>query len=243
MRRAASNVRLRPKTLLLPRVRALSAPVARELHVLLYSYVDDALEKRAPHRAEHLAAAQASSRRGELLLGGALSEPVDGAVLVFSGGEAAEAFAQSDPYVREGVVSGWTIRSWTAVAGSLHSLLPEPPAFTPTYEWQRVPAGTSLPAGLDVELPLDGVGAQRARIPPCWTLQLWVGDAHGYFRANVEITTTVFELRAAAARHVGVPPERITLRLDGTTVDDASTARELDLFVRQTALEVVLEVE
>ncbi len=38
---------------------------------------------RAPFRAAHLALAEAAQQRGELLLGGAFSEPADGALLVF----------------------------------------------------------------------------------------------------------------------------------------------------------------
>jgi uncharacterized protein YciI len=52
-------------------------------------------------------------------MGGALANPVDGAVLVFRGESAAvaEAFAQADPYVREGLVTSWRVREWTVVVG------------------------------------------------------------------------------------------------------------------------------
>lgn len=88
-------------------------------HLLLYrfAYADHA-ERRAPYRADHLAHAQAAAERGELLLGGALAEPMDGAALVFTTPEAARAFAEADPYVLNGLVKGWEVREWTTVVGA-----------------------------------------------------------------------------------------------------------------------------
>lgn len=90
------------------------------MHWLLrYDVTDDYLERRVPFRTEHLAHARDAHERGELLLAGALSEPADGAVLVFRGDnpERVEAFARADPYVREGVVTAWTVRRWNVVVG------------------------------------------------------------------------------------------------------------------------------
>ena len=59
---------------------------SKDLHyILFYDYVDDAVTKRAPFRAAHLDYARKSYERGELILAGAFADPVDGAVLVFSG--------------------------------------------------------------------------------------------------------------------------------------------------------------
>ncbi len=87
--------------------------------VLIYDVVDDYVERRVPFRAEHLALAQAAKRSGDLFLAGAFSNPVDGALLVFQGetSAAAEAFAQADPYVKNGLVKSWRIREWTTVVG------------------------------------------------------------------------------------------------------------------------------
>ena len=52
-------------------------------YLLLYDYVENVVERRAPHREAHLALAREALARGELLLGGALADPVDGAVLLF----------------------------------------------------------------------------------------------------------------------------------------------------------------
>lgn len=90
-------------------------------YLLIYDVVPDYVERRAPLRAEHLALARAAQARGELVLGGALADPVDGAVLLFRGDSpaAAEAFAAADPYVRHSLVTRWRVRAWTTVIGDL----------------------------------------------------------------------------------------------------------------------------
>ena len=87
-------------------------------YLLFYDVVPDYLERRAAHRQAHLEVASAAQEQGELLLGGALADPVDGAVLLFQGDspEVAENFARQDPYVMNGLVTGWRIRAWTIVA-------------------------------------------------------------------------------------------------------------------------------
>jgi uncharacterized protein YciI len=66
-----------------------------------------------------LAHAQVAHARDELLLGGALADPVDGAVLLFRGDSpaVAEAFAAADPYVTHGLVTRWRVRAWATVVG------------------------------------------------------------------------------------------------------------------------------
>ena len=53
------------------------------------------------------------------MLGGALADPIDGAVLLFRGDSpnAAESFAETDPYVLNGLVKSWRVREWTTVVG------------------------------------------------------------------------------------------------------------------------------
>ena len=90
------------------------------MHFLLfYEVVDDYVARRQPYRRAHLQYAQPFVERGELLLAGALAEPVDGAVLLFESEtpEVAESFAAGDPYVREGLVTRWRVRPWTTVVG------------------------------------------------------------------------------------------------------------------------------
>jgi uncharacterized protein YciI len=86
-------------------------------YLLLYDYVDNAVERRAPYREEHLRLAREAHERGELVMAGAFADPVDGAAFVFHGEEAsvAESFVHADPYVANGVVTAWRIRPWTVV--------------------------------------------------------------------------------------------------------------------------------
>ena len=88
-------------------------------YLLIYDVVEDYVERRAPLRGAHLALARAAVERGELVLGGALANPPDGAVLLFRGDSpaAAEAFARTDPYVTAGLVRHWRVREWTTVVG------------------------------------------------------------------------------------------------------------------------------
>jgi uncharacterized protein YciI len=87
--------------------------------ILFYDAVDNYVERRAPYREEHLRLAREAVQRGELLLGGALTDPVDRSVLVFRAPDRAvvEAFARADPYVINGVVTRWEVRGWTVVVG------------------------------------------------------------------------------------------------------------------------------
>ena len=90
------------------------------MHFLLfYEFVPQYLERRAAYRAEHLRLAWAAHDRGELILGGALAEPTDGAVLLFQGPDdlTAQRFAEADPYVTSGLVTRWWVRPWTTVVG------------------------------------------------------------------------------------------------------------------------------
>lgn len=88
-------------------------------YLLFYEVGEDYVSKRAQFRELHLEKAWEASGRGELILAGALANPVDGAVLLFKGDspEVAEKFAKSDPYVVNGAVKRWYVREWTTVAG------------------------------------------------------------------------------------------------------------------------------
>ena len=87
--------------------------------LLFYEAGPDYLDRRPQFRGEHLRHAWAAHERGELVVAGALAESVDGAVLMFAGEDksVAERFAQSDPYVNNGLVARWHVREWTTVVG------------------------------------------------------------------------------------------------------------------------------
>jgi uncharacterized protein YciI len=88
-------------------------------YLLFYEVGPEYLERRAEFRAVHLQKAWAAHERGELVLGGALTEPVDTALLLFKGESprVAESFAETDPYVLNGLVKRWRVREWTTVVG------------------------------------------------------------------------------------------------------------------------------
>jgi uncharacterized protein YciI len=88
-------------------------------YLLIYDAAPGYAERRVPLRAAHLAHAWAAVERGGLILGGALADPIDGAVLLFDCDSPApvEAFATTDPYVLNGLVASWRVRPWTTVVG------------------------------------------------------------------------------------------------------------------------------
>lgn len=87
-------------------------------HFLLsYELAPDYLERRPAFRDAHLALAWQAAGSGALLLGGAVGDPVESALLLFTDSEAAAAFAGADPYVVEGLVRSWRVTPWTTVVG------------------------------------------------------------------------------------------------------------------------------
>jgi len=88
--------------------------------LLFYDIASDYLAKRTEFREAHLEKAWAAHSKGELVLGGALADPVDGAVLLFRAESARvpEDFAKADPYVVNGLVTRWRVREWSTVAGA-----------------------------------------------------------------------------------------------------------------------------
>lgn len=105
--------------------------------LLLYEVVPEYPARRMPFREAHLALGQQAVARGELVLGGALADPVDGAVLLFTGesAEVAERFARVDPYVTNGLISRWRVREWTTVVGrDATTAVPAPSGLTNPIE-------------------------------------------------------------------------------------------------------------
>jgi uncharacterized protein len=88
-------------------------------YLLFYTAVENYEERRKPFRAAHLKCAREAVERGELILGGALANPIDGAVLLFRSltPRVVEEFAKNDPYVVNGIIKDWHVREWTTVVG------------------------------------------------------------------------------------------------------------------------------
>jgi uncharacterized protein YciI len=88
-------------------------------HFLLhYDLASDYLERRPAFRDAHLRLAWQAVERGTLLLGGAVGDPVESALLLFTDADAARTFAHADPYVAEGLVRAWRVVPWSTVVGA-----------------------------------------------------------------------------------------------------------------------------
>lgn len=86
-------------------------------HILFYEYVKDIVERRGPHREAHLQHIATAKDGGGVVMAGALGNPPHGGAIVFADvdADAIEAFADADPYVRAGLVTGRRIEPWNLV--------------------------------------------------------------------------------------------------------------------------------
>jgi uncharacterized protein len=80
-------------------------------YVLFYDSGD--LSLAAQNFPAHQARYQEFFRRGDLLTLGPFTDRA-GSMAIFTTREAAEGFASADPFILNGVVSGWQIREWNA---------------------------------------------------------------------------------------------------------------------------------
>ena len=85
---------------------------------LFYDYVDNIVERRAPHRPAHLELYHRWREEGRLAMGGAIGDPPHGALIVFDVASAAEVeeFAEADPYVQNGLVTARRVEPWAVVS-------------------------------------------------------------------------------------------------------------------------------
>lgn len=88
-------------------------------YILFYKTVGNYIERRAPFRDEHLSLVNSFLDSDRLVMAGALDDPPDAAVLVFRGDTpgAAEEFVRNDPYVKNGLITEWSVRPWNVVTG------------------------------------------------------------------------------------------------------------------------------
>lgn len=81
-------------------------------YVLFYEASPDVLATAPLHGAAHRAHWQSFLADGTLLMVGPFSNPKEGALAVFTTRDAAERFANGDPFVINGVVDRWYVREW-----------------------------------------------------------------------------------------------------------------------------------
>jgi len=89
-------------------------PKITQYWLLEYKYTENVLEKRVPHRPEHLHLAGQFKKEGKLVMGGALGD-LTGATVIFRTKEAAEEFVSQDPYVKNGIVTDFVVKEWSVV--------------------------------------------------------------------------------------------------------------------------------
>ncbi len=90
-----------------------------KVHVVLYTYVEGMLAKRAPYRAAHLAYVQRYVDDGTLIAGGAWEDASGGMILLRTAtADDAHRFARDDPYVAAGLITRHEVRPWLVVVGT-----------------------------------------------------------------------------------------------------------------------------
>jgi uncharacterized protein YciI len=87
------------------------------MYLLFYDYVEDVVERRAPHRERHLERIREWRDGGRIVMAGATGDPPSGALIIFDvdNPTLVEEFADADPYVLAGLVTARRIVPWTVV--------------------------------------------------------------------------------------------------------------------------------
>jgi len=81
-------------------------------YVLYYQSAPDFLERAPAHFLAHQARWKTFQDDGTLLMIGPFANPQEGAMGIFTTREAAESFANEDPFVVNGVVAHYVVREW-----------------------------------------------------------------------------------------------------------------------------------
>ncbi|MBT8218420.1 MAG: hypothetical protein KJP00_01255 [Bacteroidia bacterium] len=87
--------------------------------ILTYNTVDRFNDRKMRFRKEHLELVREYYDTGILIMGGALLEPNDVAVLIFKceSPREVEQFITSDPYYKNGLINSFDIRPWSVAIG------------------------------------------------------------------------------------------------------------------------------
>jgi 2-Cys peroxiredoxin 5 len=126
-------------------------------YALFYTYVPNALAKRAPLRPAHLALANEWKKSGKLQQAGAMvaEEPLGGLLTFHAARSDVERFARSDPYVSaaEPIVSEYKIREWSVVIGAAG----DPNNYAGI---EQVKAGDAFPKGIVLQETNPGTNVE-----------------------------------------------------------------------------------
>jgi uncharacterized protein YciI len=82
---------------------------------VIYETDPEKLTLAQGHLKEHMAWIDAFHAKGTLLMIGVFENPLDGALGIFSSREAANEFAQGDPFVVHGVVRKYRVHGWNDI--------------------------------------------------------------------------------------------------------------------------------
>ncbi|MFL5842440.1 MAG: YciI family protein [Thermoleophilaceae bacterium] len=87
------------------------------IYALFYDYVENIVERRAPHRAAHLTLVEEWRSDGRFVMGGAIGDPPHGALIVLDVEDEAgvQQFVDADPYIEAGLVTGRRVEPWHVV--------------------------------------------------------------------------------------------------------------------------------
>ncbi len=86
--------------------------------ILVYTYVDDIVDRRDPFRPGHLANIADAVTAGHVVIAGAVGTPPHSGHIVFAdvADSVIEAFVAADPYMSAGLITAWRVEPWTVVA-------------------------------------------------------------------------------------------------------------------------------
>ncbi|MBI3976588.1 MAG: YciI family protein [Chloroflexi bacterium] len=86
-------------------------------YAVITTYVENAVERRAPYREAHLAYLRSLKDAGTLVMAGAFADPIDGALLVYRADNKDDvaAIVENDPYMKNRIWPKVTIREWNVV--------------------------------------------------------------------------------------------------------------------------------
>ena len=173
---------------------------------------------------------------------GSAGPPVEGGT--FAGGLPTDGDTEGTPQGKSRIKSRMHPPAAAAAAPCTGHAAGREATLVPTYEWQAISEAThGVPPGLQVDLPLDDGPIRRprrVRIPPSWSLRVWLNNDIGFWRMDVTAETTIRELRESVAASAGVDAlYQIKLHLgDGHRLRDYETVRSTDLFNHRTQLSV-----
>lgn len=113
--------------------------------------------------------------------------------------------------------------------------------FIPSYDWRELKPWHTIPSGLETRLPVGSGARKEARIPQPWRLQTSMPRPCKYFlRMDISRSTTVGQIRSAAAAKCQKPLDCFQILIGGDEIDDDSiTSEGINLFSQSVELNYI----